>query len=124
MIGSKAEFPSALLWGLFGIGYFIERYGAMHIQLYTTTNHIIWHVANGITGTIYLIISFALIKIIGAYAFPVALIIGYSVFYSWYSAKHSYKSIHSSFWNFEKGIAIPAFATLLIFCIADYIITR
>ncbi len=124
LIRSKAAFPDALLWGLFGVGFFIERFGAMHIQIYSTTNRIIWHVANGITGTIYLIISFGLIRLIGVYAFPLAIIIGYSSFYSWYAAKHSYQSLHSSFWNFEKQISIPAFATLLIFCVTNCFILR
>ena len=56
-IGSRVEFADARLWSLLGLGFFVERYGAMHIQLYSTTNHIIWHVANGVTGAIYLVVS-------------------------------------------------------------------
>ena len=34
-IGSRVEFADRRLWALLGLGFFLERYGAMHIQLYT-----------------------------------------------------------------------------------------
>ncbi len=113
LIGSHAHFASPLLWILMGLGFFIERYGAMHIQVYSTTNHIIWHIANGVTGTLYLILSFGLIKYIGVYAFPLAMIVSYLSFYSWYSASNSYKSIGVSFFAFEsKAVLVPALILL------------
>lgn len=102
-IGSNAEFVEPLLWSIMGLAFFVERYGAMHIQLYSTTNHIIWHIANGITGLIYMVISLALLSSIGVYAFPVAILVSYLGFYSWYSAKHSYRAFNLSFLRFEKA---------------------
>jgi O-antigen/teichoic acid export membrane protein len=57
-IGSNADFPPPLLWSLLGLAFFVERYGAMHLQLYSITNHIIWHIANGIAGFIYILVCF------------------------------------------------------------------
>ena len=62
-IGSNADFPSHLLWILLGVGYFSERYGAMHLQLYSITNHIIWHKINGITGFFIVFCTFFLFNI-------------------------------------------------------------
>src|SRR5262249_13180029 len=107
LVKSNIPFADPMLWALLGIGFFVERYGAMHIQLYSTTNHIIWHVANGVTGTIYLAISFALLPSLGVYAFPVAVIGSYLAFYSWYSAWHVYRTFQIGFLPFERTVVLP-----------------
>lgn len=112
-LGSNADFPTTLLWSTLALGFLLERFGALHIQLYSTTNHIIWHVANGISGLIYLTIAFVALKSIDVYAFPCALIASNLLFYSWYSAKFSLKSIGETFWSFDKKIFIPALALSL-----------
>jgi O-antigen/teichoic acid export membrane protein len=115
LIGSNAEFVSPLLWGLMGLSIFAERYGAMHIQLYSTTNHIIWHIANGVSGVIYLVVSLALFKQIGVYAFPVGTLAGYLGFYCWYSAMHSYRAFGLKFWKFERLVMLKPLAVMLIY---------
>lgn len=102
LVGSKATFVSPLLWALLGIGLLAERYGAMHLQLYSTTNHIIWHIASAGYGIIYLTVCLLLFKVIGVYTYPIGLIAGYIGFYSWYSAKHSYQAFQLNFWKFER----------------------
>ena len=118
-IGSNADFPSQMLWILLGLGFFVERYGAMHIQLYSTTNHIIWHIANGVTGMIYLIVSIVFFQFIGVYAFPVGILAGYLGFYAWYSAIHSYKAFDLKFISFEKSISFGPLAAILIYTISS-----
>jgi hypothetical protein len=115
LIGSNAEFVNPLLWGLMGLSMFAERYGAMHIQLYSTTNHIIWHIANGVSGVIYLVAALVLFKQIGVYAFPVGTLAGYLGFYCWYSAMHSYKAFGLKFWEFEMFTTIPPLISILFF---------
>lgn len=115
LIGSNAEFVSPLLWGLMGLSIFAERYGAMHIQFYSTTNHIIWHIANGVSGVIYLVVSLAFFKQIGVYAFPVGTLAGYLGFYCWYSAKHSYKAFGLNFWSFERSAMLIPLVVILIY---------
>lgn len=117
-IGSNANFVTPLLWSLLGMAFFIERFGAMHIQLYSTTNHIIWHRANGITGMIYLLLSFGLIRFIGVYSFPIALIIGHLCFYTWYSAKHSYASVGTNYLAFERNVSMIPTICLIISILA------
>ena len=115
LIGSHAEFPDSALWALLGLAMFAERYGAMHIQLYSTTNHIIWHIANGITGAIYLLSSTILYPYVGVYAFPIGMIFGYTFFYSWYSASHSYGAFGLKFWQFEKSTSMAPLLVVSLF---------
>lgn len=112
-IGSNAAFPSPLLWALMGLAFFAERFGAMHIQLYSTTNHIVWHIANGVSGTIYLAVSLGLLKVLGAYAFPVGIIVGYYGFYSWYAARFSYREFGLRPIAYEKSSSVVPGAALL-----------
>ncbi len=121
MIGSNAAFVSPLLWSLMGLGYFLERYGAMHLQLYSTTNHIIWHIANGVSGAIYLISSLILLNYIDVYAFPVGIILAQLGFYTWYSARHSYNTFNLNFWKFEKKSMLFPLILILIFSISAII---
>ena len=115
VIGSNVKFVNPLLWGLMGLGIFAERYGSMHINLYSTTNHIINHFANGFSGLIYLVFSLTLFKQIGIYAFPIGTLAGYLGFYCWYSAKHSYQALGLNFWAFESSVMIPPLAVILIY---------
>ena len=115
IIGSHADFPDSALWALLGLAMFSERYGAMHIQLYSTTNHIIWHIANGITGAIYLLSSIILYPSVGVYAFPIGMIFGYTFFYCWYSASHSYSAFGLKFWQFEKSTFIAPLLVVSLF---------
>ena len=114
-IGSRAEFVPPLLWGLLGLAFFVERFGAMHLQLYSTTNHIIWHVANGMTGAIYLLVSLAALPSLGVYAFALAFLVGNAGFYAWYSALHSYRTFRIGL-RFESTTAMPPLAAMLLFC--------
>lgn len=107
-IKSNTHFVSLDLWFLMGFAFLIERYGAMHIQLYSITNKIIWHIANGVTCILVVFFSFALYDSFHLYAFPLAVVLGYASFYSWYSAYHSYKEFNMLFISFEvKTILWP-----------------
>jgi O-antigen/teichoic acid export membrane protein len=85
LIGSNVTFPDRSLWLLFGIAFLVERGGAMHLQLYSTTNHIVWHVANGIAGIIMVIAATVLYPSLASHGFVLAIGFGYVVFYLPYS---------------------------------------
>jgi hypothetical protein len=115
LVESAIPFPPIMLWCLMGVSFFIERYGAMHLQLYSTTNHIIWHIVNGVTGVLYLIVSFALLGTFGVYAFPIGVIVAYLGFYSWYSPLKVYRMYAETFLRFEATVFIPAAVAVLIY---------
>lgn len=93
MLNSSVNFPSRLMWSVLGTAFMIERFGAMHMQVYSTTNRIEWHVANGISGSITLGLMIVLFGTIGVYSFPFAMIVGYLCYYSTVVPFKSYKSL-------------------------------
>lgn len=122
MVGSNAHFPPLLLWVTLSFGVLIERYGALHIQFYSTTNHIIWHIASGVSGAIYLLFLFLALPKADVYAFPIALICSNLGFYSWYTAKHSYQSLNTNFFAFDKKIFLPVLLlSLLMLCWTSFL---
>lgn len=116
LIKSKTSFVDNRVWALMCIAFLLERYGALHIQLYSITNKIIWHKANVMTGLLTILIIVAFHKTLGIYVFPIAMIISNGLFYSWYSASHSYKEFKMPFWSYEKYILLtPGIALILYF---------
>jgi len=118
IINSKVTFVSMHLWGLLGLAFFAHRFGAMHLQIYITTNHVISHIADGVSGILFILSAVFLSKYIGIYSIPVGMLTGYLLFYAWYTASHSYKSLgNESFWAFERTTSLPMAIILFVFFI-------
>lgn len=111
-IGSRTAFVPQGVWALMSLAFFAERFGAMHLQLYSVTNHIVWHIANGVTGVLMLAIAVASYGYIGAYAFPAAMLLAYAGFYCVYAVYHSRVEFGFRVLRFESRSAIPAVAVL------------
>jgi hypothetical protein len=109
-LGSDVPFPPRTLWLALGCAYLLDRYGAMHLQLYSTTNRIVWHTAAGGYAVLYLVSLASTFDWLGIYTFPVAMLIGYAGWYCWYCAAHSYGAFGISPWRFERGLFLPPFA--------------
>jgi len=124
LIGSHVEFVNPLLWGLLGIAIMGERFGAMHLQLYSTTNHILWHVANGGQGLLFLASMLVLYPLIGLYALPIGMLTGYWGFYGWYSASLSYGRFGQRFWAFEYTVFLPPLAVVVLYILGSFLAHR
>ncbi len=113
-IDSQTQFPDHLFWLVLMLAVFTERFGAMHIQLLLTSNKAIAHVANGVTGVIWIVSLFALFPIMGALALPLSWLIAVTGFYAWYSVVSARRSMPGiSFWKFEGTVAlIPVILTM------------
>jgi hypothetical protein len=114
-IGSKVQFVSPTVWALMGWAFFIERVGAMHIQLYSVTNHIIWHWLNGVTGALMLGFAWLLYPALGLAAFPVAMLIAYAGFYTLVAMRRSSRTFHFNLFSFEAKASLPP-ALVLMAC--------
>jgi len=121
-ISSNAHWVSPSLWALMSTAFFVERFGAMHIQLYSTTNHIIWHIANGVSGSIYLLVSLALMVRLGVYAFPIGMLVGYLSFYCWYAPLHVYRTFNFDFWKFQRRTVLAPGLFLAVFVCAALLV--
>lgn len=113
LIGSNTKFISVEFWSILGLAYFIERYAAMHLNIYTLSNHIIWHRLYFTSGIIYIISMLILNEQYEFFAFPLAILLSELLFSSWYSVFRSYKLLKVSWFTFERVASLPA---LLIMC--------
>lgn len=121
-LGSHTPWVSPALWATMSVAFLVERFGAIHIQLYSTTNHIIWHVANGVSGSLYVAASFLLLPVVGVYAFPLGILVGYLAFYSWYAPLHVYRAFSMDFWRFQRDTVLLPGALLLIFAAVSILV--
>jgi uncharacterized membrane protein YidH (DUF202 family) len=106
-IGSRTPFVSEAMWAVLAVAFFLERFGAMHLQLYTLTNHVVWHVANGVTGLLIIAIAVASYSWLGLLAFPLAMLLAYGGFYCVYSVRRSAVVHGMPLGTFERRAALP-----------------
>jgi O-antigen/teichoic acid export membrane protein len=119
LIGSNVTLVSEWIWIAMIIAYFFERYGALHLQLYSITNDIVWHIANGVSGLIFIVLSFifAAVAGLGVISFPLALIISNLSFFVWYTARKSYRYFNLDFPGFEYRTSFYPLLLLMVYVI-------
>jgi len=115
LIGSQTGFVSADVWLLLGLAALLERIGAMHLQLYSTTNHIVWHIANGISGVVMLIALPITYHFLGVLGLPLGIAIAYAGFYVPYSCIKSYSTFHLTLFRMDIGASILPLLLLALF---------
>ena len=113
LIGSRTPFVSEGVWALMALAFFVERFGAMHMQLYSLTNHIVWHLANGATGVAMIAASLLLYPHVGELALPGAMLLAYGAVYSSYAARLSSRAFGFGLLRFERDAGLPPFALLV-----------
>jgi hypothetical protein len=117
--GGEAARVPLLLWAVIGLAAYLERIGGMHLQLYSQTNHILLHWANGGTAILFVLLAWLLLPGLGALAFPTALCLAVLIFYIPYSMWYSYRSFELAFPKFElRTSALPLLAVLLLLIVA------
>lgn len=104
--GSQVQFVSQTFWCVMSFAFFAERVGALHIQLYSLTNHIVWHIANGVTGVLLIVLAVVLYRWQGAIGLPLAMLVVYLTFYSIYAVRHSSRAFEFGALAFQKGTAL------------------
>lgn len=115
VINSSTDFVSLDLWWLLCIAFLLHRIGGFHMQLYVSTNHIISHWVDGTAGLLFLIITYFLLDSQGVYAFPIAMIISYSLIHVPISLIYSAKSTQLAVKMFFKNyIFVPLVAVSLL----------
>lgn len=111
--------PDIHIWTVVFFAFFLERFGAMHIQLYSTSNHILWHIQTGVSGLITILFTYVLFNDYSYYSYPIGLIASNILFYSWYGPYHSYRFLQTTFWSFEKRTFFPFLICSLILLIGS-----
>lgn len=114
-IGSSVSPAAAPIWVALGIGMFGERYGAMHLQLFSVTNRILWHVAAIRYFAGFLLGSLLLLPWLGLPAVPVALLVSCWTLYVGYCTRLSYSELGVRMLDFERPVMLPALAAMMLF---------
>lgn len=112
LIGSRTAFVSGGVWALLALAFFAERFGAMHLQLYSLTNHILWHIANGISGLLMIVLALCVYPLLGAHALPASMLLAYLGFYCVYSSRQTRRAFRLRLLRFEASTSAPAAAAL------------
>jgi hypothetical protein len=123
-IHSKITFIDQWLWLTLTIAYLIHRYGAMHVQLYNISNHIVSHIADGVSGIIFIVVTVLLLHKLDLYAIPIGMIAGYLGFYAWYAGMHSYKFMNTTFVKFETKASGLPFCILVLYALVSLMVMR
>lgn len=118
IIKSSIQLPDALMCVLMSVAFYVERYGAMHMQVYSLTNHIIWHKINGITGGLSLVYFLAMFKVIGIYAMPMAMLFGYLTYYTHRTSMLSIRTLDVKRWPYELSTSVGPTGVLLVGLVA------
>ena len=117
-IGSSVAPASPLILAILGLAMFGERYGAMHLQLYSTTNRIVWHVAAIRYFAGFLVGALLLLPWLGLPAVPVALLVSCWTLYVGYCTRLSYAEMGVRMVAYERTVMLPALAALLACSVA------
>lgn len=106
LTGSQTQFVSALFWCVMSLAFFAERVGALHIQLYSLTNHIVWHIANGVTGVLMMGLAVAFYLWQGAIGLPLAMLVANLAFYCVYATWHSSRAFDFGAIAFQRNTSL------------------
>jgi hypothetical protein len=105
-IGSRVTFVTPGVWAVMCLAFFAERFGAMHLQLYSVTNHIVWHIANGVAGVLIVGLALALYPQFGLVALPAGMLLAYGGFYCAYSFAQSSRAFGFTLAGFEPSVSL------------------
>ena len=113
-LGSSVQMPDQTIAILMSFAFFAERYGAMHMHLYTLSNHVIWHVVNGLTGTIAVIVCVTIWPAMNVLSIPIGLFFAYSFFLCPTISSMTFKFFQLTRLQFEWRTTFFPFLALLL----------
>lgn len=102
------------------VAFYLERYGAVHIQLYSLSNNIISHIANGVSGILYIGATILLLYATNnsIISYPLGILIGNVLFYTWFSVYKSYQFYRLKP-SFEVQTALVSHVLILIYILFE-----
>lgn len=113
-IGSSVQISNPGMALLLGVAFFAERYGSMHMQIYTLSGRVLWHKLNGATGVIIMILFGAFWPFVGPMALPLGMLAGYGAFLCPIISRLSLRFMHESRWSFERRTSLQPLAGLIL----------
>lgn len=99
--GADVVWPSRTMWAVMGLALFLERYGAMHLQLHTLGHDVRWHIAGGGTALVSVGVMVACMGSCGLLAVPMGMLAGQVLFYCPYAVSLSKRRYRWSWREFD-----------------------
>jgi len=104
VIGVESVDVDTNLWLLMGAAALVDRYAAMHNQLYLVIyNKVLTHITLFVTMLLTILIITILYSRIGIYSVPLAYILAPLFFYAWYLPYKNYSYLCVGFFKFEAN---------------------
>jgi hypothetical protein len=104
-----------LVWAVLGLALWFERYGNMHLQLFSVSHRVLWHIAQTVTGADFLIVAWLAYPRLGVIALPLGMLVGNLCFLAGYARFHSGKLFQLPFpWFDLRTAALPLLTLLLL----------
>lgn len=113
IIHSETPFVASLVWWILAAAILGERIGAQFLQLYSISNHILWHIANGISGALMLIAMPLFYYLWGIAGLPLGMLFAVAVYYLPYSYRHARKEYSLKFTATDFLVNVAPFGVLL-----------
>jgi hypothetical protein len=114
VLDSSVDMPTSSISLLLCLAFFLERYGSMHMQIYTLSNHVIWHRVNGLAGLIVLFATSAMVSVFSIEALPLAMLVGYGLYLCPVTSHKSLKFLGVHRWAFERSTSLGPLLALSI----------
>lgn len=114
-LNSGTAFVDLTVWWILGLAMLVERIGAMHLQLYSTTNHIVWHIANGVSGVLMVLGIPFFYHFFGMLGLPAGILAAYALFYVPFSVRMSYRAFDLRFFEMDFWASMLPLGAVLFF---------
>ncbi|CAN7628750.1 hypothetical protein LJR235_004709 [Pararhizobium sp. LjRoot235] len=123
LLGESAAFVSPQMWAAMSMALLLQRYGAVHLQSYSVSNHIIWHWLDGITGMVNVCFSMVFLPSLGLWAIVLGNLVSIAFFYCWIPAVYSHRLLRMT-WPKDDAAAWwrPAAFSLVSLCVCIWVI--
>jgi hypothetical protein len=121
---SNTSFPESGIWLVLGAAILCERYGAMHIQLYSVSDKIVWHWVNGSTGIVYILLAVGLYGRYHVIGLCWSALLANLCIYALVSSALSRKQFGSNLRRFDSMILRPIVAIGLLVTVTSVVTSR
>jgi len=113
LIHSRTAFAGPQIWMAMGVALWFERYGAMHLQLFSVSHKVVSHIAQIGTAAIFAILAAVGYPWLGVIALPLAMWVGNAGFFAGYARMNSGRLFGLPFPGFDLATALPPLIFLL-----------
>ena len=113
LLGGRTSFVPGEIWWLLGTAVLVERIGTMHLDLTSTTNRVVLHIANGVSGLVMIAAMALGYRWLGVAGLPLGMLAGYAGFYTPFGLWHSYRAFGLGAGRFD----LAASAAPLVACL-------